>query len=264
MPILDIDPGNSPESPGTLSFYAQGADPSTGVQMTTGGVLTAPGGIVGPVSGASAAYTGATAGADVITAKVTGDTQQRFIINADGKLEWGPGNAATDVSLNRYAVGGLEVSGALRFTNGQLLFGAGGDVNLYKSAADTLKTDDALVVAGALNAQGYTVLESAQTNGNLTVFGTAIVLGTAGGGLQVKEGANACLGTATLNGTTAVVVNTTKVTATSRIMLTINTPGGTPASPYVSTRVAGTSFSVKSTGASDTSVVAWHIIEPAA
>jgi hypothetical protein len=84
----------------------------------------------------------------------------------------------------------------------------------------------------------------------------------AGNGLRVAEGSNAKMGTATLNGTTAVVVSTTAVTASSRIFLTINTPGGTPASPYVFARSAGTSFSIKSTGASDTSTVAWLVMEP--
>ncbi|MER6382100.1 glycosyl hydrolase family 28-related protein [Streptomyces sp. NPDC001118] len=90
-----------------------------------------------------------------------------------------------------------------------------------------------------------------------------IVIGLAGKGLFVKEGTNAKMGTAVLNGTTAVTVSTTAVTANSRIFLSIQTPGGTPASPYVSARTAGTSFQIKSTGASDTSTVAWHIVEPA-
>ena len=84
-----------------------------------------------------------------------------------------------------------------------------------------------------------------------------------GDNLQVAEGSNAKMGTATLNGTTAVVVSTTAVAANSRIFLTIQAPGGTPASPYVSARSAGTSFSIKSTGASDTSTVAWLIVDPA-
>ena len=90
-----------------------------------------------------------------------------------------------------------------------------------------------------------------------------IIIGLAGKGLRVKEGSNAKMGTAVLNGTTAVTVSTTAVTATSRILLTINTPGGTPASPYVFTRTAGTSFQIKSTGASDTSTVVWMLVEPA-
>lgn len=103
-----------------------------------------------------------------------------------------------------------------------------------------------------------------RTGANLLGLTTAdFAIATAGRGLRVAEGTNAKMGTATLNGTTAVTVSTTAVTATSRIYLTINTPGGTPASPYVFTRTAGTSFQIKSTGASDTSTVAWMIVEPA-
>lgn len=101
----------------------------------------------------------------------------------------------------------------------------------------------------------------------VALFGSSdsdIVANLAGKGLKVKEGTNAKMGTATLNGTTAVVVSTTAVTANSRIFLTIQTPNaGTAASPYVSTRTAGTSFSVKSTAAGDVSTVAWMIVEPA-
>lgn len=68
-------------------------------------------------------------------------------------------------------------------------------------------------------------------------------------------------GRATLNGTTAVPVSTAAVTATSDIQLTIQSPGAVnpPGSPYVSTRTAGTSFSIKSTVASDNSVVGWEL-----
>jgi hypothetical protein len=55
--------------------------------------------------------TGATAGTDALTLDVTGDSVTRFVVNHDGKLEWGSGSGAVDT-------------------------------NLYRSAADTLKTDD--------------------------------------------------------------------------------------------------------------------------
>lgn len=54
-----------------------------------------------------------------LRAKVSGDSQQRVQLQADGKLLWG--------------------SGALT-----------ADTNLYRNAADTLKTDDAFIVAGKL------------------------------------------------------------------------------------------------------------------
>ncbi|MFJ8041220.1 hypothetical protein ACIRBX_12010 [Kitasatospora sp. NPDC096147] len=85
---------------------------------------------------------------------------------------------------------------------------------------------------------------------------------TAGYGLKLKEGANAKLGTTALAAGTATVT-TTAITATSRVFLTAQTPGGTPGALYVQTRTAGTSFTVKSTSSTDTSTVAWLIVDPA-
>jgi hypothetical protein len=90
-----------------------------------------------------------------------------------------------------------------------------------------------------------------------------VKLNIVGGGLYVKEGSNATMGTATLSGGT-VVVNTTKVTANSRIFLTVQSLGTVlvPQSIGVTARSAGASFTITSAGATDTSVVAWYIIEP--
>lgn len=89
------------------------------------------------------------------------------------------------------------------------------------------------------------------------------VLSAAGAGLRVKEGSNATLGTGVCNGTTEVTVTTTKVTATSRIFYSFQTVGGTPLGiVYTSARSAGVSFGFKC-AATDTSTVAWWIIEPA-
>lgn len=60
---------------------------------------------------------------DAFFAKVSGDGTDRFRANGTGTLEWGPGNA-------------------------------GRDVNLYRSAADLLKTDDNLEVAGSVKLSG--------------------------------------------------------------------------------------------------------------
>lgn len=105
------------------------------------------------------------------------------------------------------------------------------------------------------------VVVAAKNYGSETFVGQVDV-STAGAGLQVAEGSNAKQGTLTLNGTTAVVVSNTSVTANSRIFLTINLGSGTVGSPYVSARTAGTSFSVKSTTVGDVSTVAYEIIEP--
>ena len=126
-----------------------------------------------------------------------------------------------------------------------------------------------VTVNGTFKTNGPTISTGATTQtGNETIVGdiTAtsgnVIAGTAGKGLQVKEGTNARMGVLTLNGATPVVVSNTSVTANTRIFLTANASGGTPAHFWVSARSAGASFSVTGT-AGDTSVVAWLLIEPA-
>lgn len=67
-------------------------------------------------------------------------------------------------------------------------------------------------------------------------------------------------GTLTANGSTAVVVADTAMTANSTVIFTAKTIGGTPAgAPYLSAVTAGTGFSVKA-AAGDTSVYNYMII----
>jgi hypothetical protein len=80
-------------------------------------------------------------------------------------------------------------------------------------------------------------------------------------GLYVKEGSNALMGTATLVAGTVTVSNTS-VAANSRIFLCSNADGGTPGFLRVSARVAGTSFTITSSSATDTSTVAYIIAQP--
>lgn len=85
---------------------------------------------------------------------------------------------------------------------------------------------------------------------------------TAGSGFRIKEGSNAKMGTATLVAG-SVVVSNTSVTANSRILLTSNADGGTPGWLRVSARTASTSFTITSSSGTDTSTVAYLIMEPA-
>ena len=95
--------------------------------------------------------------------------------------------------------------------------------------------------------------EALEVNGNIRISGK--------NGLKITEGSNATMGTAVLVAGTKVVA-TSKVTASSRIFLTANTPGGTVGALYVSARTAGTSFTIKSSSGTETSTVAWVIVEP--
>ena len=87
--------------------------------------------------------------------------------------------------------------------------------------------------------------------GNATFVGAAVAedglfISTAGTGLSVKEGVNAKMGTATLNGVTEVTIPTSAVGASSRVFLSIESPAGTIGGlAYVSSRIPGTSFGIK-------------------
>jgi hypothetical protein len=80
-------------------------------------------------------------------------------------------------------------------------------------------------------------------------------------GIGVKEGTNLKMGTAVLVAGAATVANTA-VAANSRIFLTQQVAGGTPGAVGVSARTAGTSFVITSTSGTDTSTVAWMIVDP--
>lgn len=80
----------------------------------------------------------------------------------------------------------------------------------------------------------------------------------------VVEGSNAAMGVATLVAGT-VTVSTTRVTANSRIFLAAQSLGTVtaPKALAITARTAGTSFTITSADATDTSLIAWQIIEPA-
>lgn len=139
--------------------------------------------------------------------------------------------------------------------NGVLSFGNGAaveDTSLTRSGVNALSTP------------GFFAMGSGQSGGDFSVFGTSLIIGTAGGGLRIKEGANARMGVSTLAAGTVTVANTS-VTATSRIQCTIQSLGTVtdPKAVGVTARVNGTSFTIRSADATDTSVIAWEIKEPA-
>lgn len=174
----------------------------------------------------------------------------------------GPGNLALQPSTTTNNILSSNTNGADAFDrfrlrgDGRLDWGAGTatrDTNLYRSGVGALTTDT------------FFAMGSGQSGGAFSVFGNAansLSLGSAGGGLAVKEGTNARSGVATLVGGTATVSNTS-VTATTRIQLTSNADGGTPGWLRVSARTAGTSFTITSSSGTDTSTVAWFLVEPA-
>lgn len=139
----------------------------------------------------------------------------------------------------------ISLTGDANIGDGQSYkWGGGSSTRIAASnAAGVLGLYTANIERVRINAAGQTVLQ------------------TVGTGISIKEGTNAKMGTAILVAGT-LVVSTTAVTATSRIFLTSNIDGGTPGFLRVSARTAGTSFTITSSNAADTSTIAWLIYEP--
>lgn len=120
----------------------------------------------------------------------------------------------------------------------------------------TATTGNVSATAGSVNA-GTSITA---TLGNITATNGNLVLGTAGNKLSITTGANASIGISAAMTAGSITISTTAVTASSIIMLTAKTPGGTPGILSVGTITAGTSFVINSSSGTDTSTVQWLII----
>lgn len=110
---------------------------------------------------------------------------------------------------------------------------------------------------------GYTILDAGQSNGTWNIWEAtpkALNIGSAGGGVAIKEGANARQGVSTLAGGTVVVPNTS-VTANTRVDVFRQEAGGVLGHLSV-TKNPGVGFTITSSSA-ETSAVAWVLFEPA-
>lgn len=112
-------------------------------------------------------------------------------------------------------------------SSGGIAFGT--DVAIYRSAAGTIAVNGTWA-PNALNVSGTTITKERH-------------------------------GTATLSAG-AATVSDSAVTASTRIYLTSQSDGGTVGFLRVSARTAGTSFTITSSSASDTSTVAYLEVEP--
>jgi hypothetical protein len=148
--------------------------------------------------------------------------------------------------------------GVLYGGTGADLSGTGGTSQFLKQAsAGAAVTVVQPALADLSDAATVALLAGATFTGDVKI-------GTVSKGLYVKEGTNGTMGLATLSSGT-VVVSTNKVTANSRILLTAQSLGTVtaPSALTVSARVASTSFTILASQLTDTSTVAWLIVEPA-
>jgi hypothetical protein len=151
--------------------------------------------------------------------------------------------------------------------------GGGNDVlrrglNIAERTGTTAAPVDALApptdVGGNLNVGGYLAAASGQSGGVWNIWdGTpkALNLGSAGGGVAIKEGAGARMGVSTLVAGTVTVANAS-VTANTRVAPFRQAGGGALGHLSV-TKNPGVGFTITSSSNTETSVVAWVLFEPA-
>ncbi len=156
-----------------------------------------------------------------------------------------------------------EADGVGTATTGSITLRTGGNsakngCHLTMGGASANDADAELVFG-----KNLTLQKSSTAAGDILAIGVGLQILTPGKGLDVAEGTDARSGVATLVGGT-VVVNTTAVTGSSRIQLTAQNLGtiALPAALAVSARSGGTSFTILSADPTDTSDVAWFIINP--
>ncbi|MGA5489555.1 glycosyl hydrolase family 28-related protein [Streptomyces pseudogriseolus] len=119
-------------------------------------------------------------------------------------------------------------------------------------------------VAGNLNVGGYLAAASGQSGGVWNIWAgaaNALNIGSAGGGVAIKEGANARMGVATLAAGTVTVPNTS-ITANTRVVVIRQTLGGAAGHLSV-TKNAGVGFTINSSSGTETSSVLYILFEPA-
>lgn len=145
----------------------------------------------------SALWERASAGDNAIRTRVAGDSNSRFIINADGQVTWGSGSATGDVTIYRDSASILGIDDTVRWTrsaagddvvharvsgdagirylleaSGAMGWGAGSgftmDTNLYRSSAGLLKTDGNFEAGGTVTATNIPKILTGSTTFNFS------------------------------------------------------------------------------------------------
>jgi hypothetical protein len=191
-----------------------------------------------------------TAADQTVGISVTGDAQQRLIVDSNGKMLWGDGTSSGDTNLYRASAGTLKTDGALQ-TGGTLNAASGSLVvsttqsafNVAASAGPGVKITN---TQSAPTAPTFGLLAAAAGDGVMS----ATVTGDAHARMTVDSNGKILWGTGALGGDTnlyrasaGVLQTDTAIQATSYILANrfVNTglTGATAQGRWVGTTVAG-------------------------
>jgi hypothetical protein len=140
------------------------------------------------------------------------------------------------------------------------LFGTANQIDTSGSGSTiTFALDSSLIAPGSITA----TTSIASALGDITAYNGNVVLSTVGNKLQIQANSTqGSVGTFTLGGGATTIVPNSAVTASSLIYLQVGALGTVtvPSALAVISQIAATSFTVKPSDASDTSVVSFLII----
>lgn len=281
--ISIVTGGSGPAASGSVTVRS-----GTGGSGTTSGVAsfgsgTGGGVSAGGVSGAVTLSSGTAASA--ASGAVTVESGTTSTSGATGNLTIRSGAPASSSASGTLALSSgnttSAASGAISVTTGNATTsGNSGNITLTTGTSSSTRgsistTSNGVTVNNAVSgtigllvkeaaSQSVAGLEVQDSSSNPLVrvkAGGELSIEVAGKGLSIKEGSNARMGVVTLVAGTATV-NTTAVTANSRIFLSNQDGGGTPGFIWISARTAATSFTITSASVVDTGSIAWMIVEP--
>jgi hypothetical protein len=178
---------------------------------------------------------------------ITGDIQYNNggVFGGDGGLTY---SSAGILELNAGAFQSTFRLGSTTLPANLQLGGVGASVDTITSNSNKLD----LVNLSQINLNVGTGHIGFDSTGNIDLFS---------GTIQFDVAANGWAGTAVLVGGTVTVANV-NVAANTMIHLTQQTPGGTPGFVGIASRINGTSFTITSSNALDTSTIAWVMFSP--
>lgn len=174
-----------------------------------------------------------------------------------GGLKFGGSNTLTDGGSRSQFSGDVLTSSVIMRSGSFIYIFGGGTVEVVGSASD-----GATAIGTKISTNGLTYSTAGAKILSVRNNTTEKLAVGKNGQLHTPTGnADSVAGTATLSGGT-VTVSTTAVSASSMILVSHNTPGGTMGhlSAPVASIVAATSFVINSSSGTDTSTVNWWII----